>query len=200
MLLDSGERAFDALVAPGHVATVMGPEEWGFVVSEHGLPTAVAGFSPESLLAAFYSTLRQLIEQRPFLDNCYSELVRAGGNPTAKAHLHQVMAVADGNWRGIGVIADSAFVLRDAYREQDARRRFPLRDDPKRRRIGEMPPGCDCAKVVLGRIYPDQCRLYGAACKPRTPVGPCMVSDEGACRIWWSGGVREQREAAPPRS
>jgi hypothetical protein len=62
---------------------------------------------------------------------------------------------------------------------------------PGRRRAGEMPPGCDCARVVLGRLYPNQCRLFGAACTPRTPIGPCMVSDEGACRIWWSSGVRE---------
>jgi len=60
-----------------------------------------------------------------------------------------------------------------------------------RKRAGEMPPGCDCAKVVLGKIYPNECRLYGLACTPRQPVGPCMVSDEGACRIWWANGVRE---------
>jgi hydrogenase expression/formation protein HypD len=54
-----------------------------------------------------------------------------------------------------------------------------------------MPPGCDCARVVLGKIYPNECRLYGLACTPRQPVGPCMVSDEGACRIWWANGVRE---------
>jgi hydrogenase expression/formation protein HypD len=66
-----------------------------------------------------------------------------------------------------------------------------------RKRAGQMPPGCDCARVVLGRIYPDQCVLYGRACTPRTPIGPCMVSDEGACRIWWSSGVRTPREKTP---
>jgi hydrogenase expression/formation protein HypD len=63
-----------------------------------------------------------------------------------------------------------------------------------------MPPGCDCAKVVLGKIYPNQCRLYGLACTPRKPVGPCMVSDEGACRIWWSAGYRDNEwEGRNPR-
>ena len=61
-----------------------------------------------------------------------------------------------------------------------------------RRRAGQMSPGCDCAQVVLGRIYPNQCRLYGKGCVPRNPIGPCMVSDEGACRIWWSSGIRER--------
>lgn len=191
MLLASGKRGFDALVAPGHVATVMGPEEWQFVVDDHQLPTAIAGFSPESLLAAFYSTLRQRIDGKPFLDNCYPELVREGGNPTAQAHLNQVMDVVDANWRGIGSISASGFALKNAH--HDARHRYPDYEADDRKRAGEMPAGCDCAKVVLGRIYPDQCRLYGQACKPRTPVGPCMVSDEGACRIWWSGGIRERR-------
>lgn len=71
MLLNSGKPGFDALVAPGHITTVMGPEEWEFVPRQHGIPTAIAGFTPESLLAAFYSVLRQLLDQRPFLDNCY---------------------------------------------------------------------------------------------------------------------------------
>jgi len=196
LLLSSGEAAFDALVAPGHVATVMGPEEWQFVPERHGIPAAVAGFTPETLLAAFYSTLRQLVEGRPFLDNCYPEVVRPGGNPTARAQLQRVMRVVDGDWRGIGRIPASGFALREAYARHDARRHFPLPDDGERRRAGEMPPGCDCSRVVMGRIYPDQCRLYGSACTPRRPVGPCMVSDEGACRIWWSSGVRTGREAA----
>lgn len=195
LLLGSGTPGFDALVAPGHVATVMGPEEWQFVVDEHRIPAAVAGFTPESLLAAFYSVLRQLIERRPFLDNCYPELVRPGGNPTAKAHLHESLEIEDANWRGIGTIPASGYALRGEYGNHDARLRFPDFNDPQRPRAGRMPPGCGCAEVVLGRLYPDRCRLYGAACTPRHPVGPCMVSDEGACRIWWAGGLRERKES-----
>lgn len=190
MLLGSGTPGFDALVAPGHVATVMGPEEWRFVVERHGIPAAVAGFSPESLLAAMYSTLRQLLEGERFLDNCYPELVRPGGNPTARRHLGEAMRVYDANWRGVGVIPASGFELAPAYRSHDARQRFPSYADDARKRAGQMPPGCDCAEVVLGEIYPNECRLFGVACQPRHPIGPCMVSDEGACRIWWSGGIR----------
>ena len=190
MLLDSGTPGFDALVAPGHVATVMGPDEWQFVVDRHGLPTAVAGFLPESLLAAFYSVLRQIADGQRFLDNCYLEVAHPGGNPTAQRLLAKTLDVVDANWRGIGIIPRSGYALKPEYAAWDARRRHPDHADPKRRRIGEMPPGCDCAQVVLGKLYPNQCRLYGTACTPRHPVGPCMVSDEGACRIWWSGGVR----------
>jgi len=191
MLLESESPGFDALVAPGHVATIMGPEEWDFVVTRHGIPAAVAGFTPESLLAAMYSTLRQLIEGQRFLDNCYPEVVKPGGNRTAQRQLQQAMEVTNANWRGVGIIPDSGFALNPAYKAHDARQVFPDYADEARKRAGEMPPGCDCARVVLGKIYPNECRLFGVACKPRHPIGPCMVSDEGACRIWWSGGMRE---------
>jgi len=190
MLLDAEAPGFDALVAPGHVATVMGPEEWEFVPRDHGIPAAVAGFTPESLLAATYSTLRQLLDGRAFLDNCYPELVRPEGNPSARALLKRVMEVVDANWRGVGVIPASGYRLKPKRAAQDARRRFPPTSRQGHRRVGEMPPGCDCARVVLGKIYPNECRLYGKPCTPRSPIGPCMVSDEGACRIWWAGGVR----------
>ena len=196
LLLDSDTPGFDALVAPGHVSTVMGPEEWEFVPKKHGIPAAVAGFNTESLLASFYSVLRQVIENRPFLDNCYPSVAQPGGNPTARAILDDVMEVTDANWRGIGVIPGSGFTLREKLGDLDARVRFSIDPDQDRKRAGEMPPGCDCARVVLGKIYPNQCILYGKACTPRNPIGPCMVSDEGACRIWWASGVREPEFAA----
>ncbi|HEU0187612.1 MAG TPA: hydrogenase formation protein HypD [Gallionellaceae bacterium] len=190
MLLDSGQPGFDALVAPGHVSTVMGPEEWNFVVEKHNIPSAVAGFTPVSLLAAMYSVLRQLLEGERFLDNCYPELVRPGGNPAAQRQLAQAMRVSDANWRGIGVIPASGYTLAPEFAQLDVRQRYPDFEVAGRKRAGEMPPGCDCARVVLGKIKPSECKLYGRACVPKSPIGPCMVSDEGACRIWWSSGVR----------
>ena len=191
MLLESEEPGFDALIAPGHVSTVMGPEEWEFVVDKHDIPAAIAGFRPDTLLQAMYSVLRQLRDDRHFLDNCYPEVVRPGGNTEARQHLDTVMQVSDATWRGVGVIPDSGFELRPEYAAHDARLRFPSYADDSRKRVGEMPPGCDCARVVLGKVYPNQCRLYGLACTPRKPIGPCMVSDEGACRIWWASGYRD---------
>jgi hydrogenase expression/formation protein HypD len=189
MLLDSQDAGFDCLIAPGHVATVMGPEEWEFVPGRHGIPAAVAGFNTESLLAASYSVLRQHLAGKAFLDNCYRGVVRPGGNPDARAQLSTAMQVYDANWRGIGGIPASGFCIAPRYAAHDARLRFTDYTAIERRRAGQMPPGCDCARVVLGRIYPNECKLYGTACTPRTPIGPCMVSDEGACRIWLAGGV-----------
>lgn len=191
LLLDSEQPGFDALVAPGHVSAVMGPEDWQFVVDKHKIPTAVAGFTPDTILAATYSVLRQLIEKNIFLDNCYESVAHKGGNTTAQQQLNQVMDVIDANWRGVGIIQNSGFELNSKYKSHNARLIFPDYDTEARRRAGQMPPGCDCARVVLGKIYPNQCRLYGKTCTPQNPVGPCMVSDEGACRIWWSGGIRE---------
>lgn len=196
MLLNSDTPGFDCLVAPGHVATVMGSKEWQFVVEDHHLPAAVSGFAPESLLASFYSTLRQQLEDNLFLDNCYSELVKEEGNISAKQQIEEVFDIVDANWRGVGVIPQSGYAIKEKYAAHDARNKFPGYKDIARKRAGEMPPGCDCAKVVLGKKYPDECQLYGRACTPRNPIGPCMVSDEGACRIWWAGGVREPRDAA----
>lgn len=197
MLLASARPGFDALVAPGHVATVMGAQEWAFVVEDYAMPCAIAGFTAESLLAAIYSTLRQVADGCAFLDNCYAGAVRSAGNLTAQRHLAEAMTIADAPWRGIGVIPASGYRLNDAYAAHDARLAFAAEVDEGRRRVGEMPPGCACADVVLGRIYPTACPLYGAACTPRRPVGPCMVSDEGACRIWWSAGARRDRERRP---
>lgn len=191
MLLDSGEPGFEALVAPGHVSTVMGPEEWQFVVDKHAIPAAIAGFTPESLLAATYSVLRQRIEGKPFLDNCYPELVKAGGNTAARRQMQEVLDIEDANWRGVGIIPQSGFAMKPEHEAHNARARFPSYDEENRRRKGQMPPGCDCASVVLGKKYPNECVLYGRACTPHDPIGPCMVSDEGACRIWWASGIRE---------
>jgi hydrogenase expression/formation protein HypD len=190
MLLNSDTPAFDALIAPGHVATIMGSEEWRFVVVQHHIPAAVAGFTTESLLAATYSVLRQLIEKKLFLDNCYTQVVKPNGNLIAKNILSDVFDVIDAPWRGIGIIPQSGLELSAKYAAHNARYRFPVYAEEARKKAGAMPPGCDCAKVVLGKIKPNECRLYGEACVPRNPVGPCMVSDEGACRIWWASGIK----------
>lgn len=186
-LLSVESPNFAAVIAPGHVATVMGAREWSFVVHQHKMPVAVAGFTSAHLLAAIYSVTRQIQEQQCFLDNCYAESVRDKGNITAQNFLRQIFTITDANWRGIGIIPNSGFTLAPQYQHLDARLIYPTYVDTARLRAGDMPPGCDCARVLLGKIYPNQCRLFGNTCEPRHPVGPCMVSNEGACRIWWSG-------------
>ncbi|HEY0634482.1 MAG TPA: hydrogenase formation protein HypD [Gammaproteobacteria bacterium] len=186
MLLESGAPGFDALITPGHVSAVMGAAEWRFLSEQHHLPTAVAGFSATSLLAAIHSVARQRLDGRPRLDNCYPEVVRDAGNPTAQRLLSEVFEIVAAPWRGIGTIPASGYQLREPYARHDAGQHLPDHASTLRRRAGQMPSGCDCAAVVLGRLRPNQCRLFGKPCTPRAPVGPCMVSDEGACRLWWN--------------
>jgi hydrogenase expression/formation protein HypD len=189
MLLDSGEAGFEGLIAPGHVASVMGAEEWRFAVSRYNMPLAVAGFTAASLLAALCGVLVQILNSRPELENAYQEFVRPEGNLRAQACIAAQFGEFDADWRGIGKIANSGFRLGLHLAAHDARREFAELVDSAAG-SEKMPPGCDCARVVMGRISPTECRLYGKACTPRTPIGPCMVSDEGACRIWWSAGQR----------
>ena len=140
-----------------------------------------------------YETVTDEVRARLDYELAIIDAVGARLTPEARRQLAEVMDVVDANWRGIGVIPKSGYALREAYAAHDARRQFRSYADESRKRVGEMPPGCYCASVVLGKIYPNECRIYGVACTPREPVGPCMVSDEGACRIWWGGGVRTQQ-------
>ncbi len=190
MLLDSEAPGFEGLIAPGHVASVMGADEWRFVVSRHAMPTAVAGFTAAAVLAALHDVLVQIISHRPKLENAYPAFVRPEGNRRAKDCMAEQYEDFDADWRGIGAIPQSGFHLRPHLAAHDARKQFA--DAIAGAAHSEaMPPGCDCARVVMGRISPLECRLYGRACTPRTPIGPCMVSDEGACHIWWSTGQRQ---------
>ncbi len=186
-LLAAESLGFDALIAPGHVAAIMGAEEWRFVPEQHGLPTAVAGFTAESLLAAIHSVAQQTGTAR--LDNAYPEVVSATGNRRAQALLQQAFHITKTNWRGIGPIAQSGYTLAPTHAQRSAESHFPVKAT-ERKRVGQMPPGCDCAAVLLAQKTPAQCRLYGSGCTPQYPVGPCMVSDEGACHIWWAAGRR----------
>ncbi len=154
MLLDSGQPGFDALIAPGHVSTVMGPEEWDFVPDGHGIPAAVGGFTAETLVAALYSVLRQIVEGRCFLDNCYPEVVRPGGNPAAQRQLDQTMEIVDAAWRGIGTIPASGYALRPAPRRPRRLAHLPLPTTtsgagaPARCRPAATAPGsCSAASI-----------------------------------------------------
>ena len=195
-LLTIDHNTCDALIAPGHVSTVMGADEWRFVAERFHSPVAIAGFTPLSMLAAIASVLEQLINKQPLLDNCYAEAVSPSGNDRAKQLLDQVMKIDDSNWRGIGSIQASGFSLKPDYAKHDARVKYQSLASQARLHSGEMPPGCDCAAVLLGQCQPNACRLYGKACSPQSPIGPCMVSDEGACRIWWNGGIRHNDRTA----
>jgi hydrogenase expression/formation protein HypD len=192
-MLTRGEVKFDAMIAPGHVATIMGANEWEFVADDFQLPVAVAGFQATQLAFALYTVIKNCVDDEVRWTNCYAEAARDDGNPFARAVIQNVFSIADCVWRGIGIVPESGYVLKPKWQKHDAG--LSLRAD--RYRAGQMPAGCECADVIMGRTKPDDCPVYGKACTPTAPIGPCMVSDEGACRIWWNAGIRKNVVSEP---
>ena len=188
-LLSSDTSKLDGIVAPGHVATIMGSDEWQFVNTDFKLPCTIGGFSESSLLAAIYSVTKQIKNGTVTLENCYGVVAKKYGNQQAQQVIQRCFDVTSANWRGIGETPRSGFTLKQRYAAIDARNKFQHLI-PENTAQQNMPAGCDCSKVVLGKISPMECPLYQTACTPANPIGPCMVSDEGACHIWWSAGYR----------
>ncbi len=174
-LLKQDDVRVDGFLCPGHVSVITGWGAYEPIVAEYGRPCVVAGFDPQQILAGIAEILRQLAEAAPAACSVYPAVTREG-SVAAAAILQQVFAPADAAWRALGVIPDSGLVLRDEFADFDAARRFDLPEAESCE-----PPGCRCGDVLAGRCRPRDCRLFGKACTPREPVGPCMVSSEGAC-------------------
>ncbi len=173
----------DGVIAPGHVSAVIGASSWEFIPEDYSVPTVVAGFEAVDVLIAIERLLTMIKEGEPGLVNEYSRVVAWEGNKVAKKVINEVLEPGNAYWRGIGFIENSGMFLRDKYAGYDAVREFGL-EDPPSDLSGERLPGCRCHEVVLGLAKPTDCPLFLKACTPKTPYGPCMVSIEGACRVW----------------
>jgi len=180
-LLSTPPVSIDAFLAPGHVSTVIGAGAYREISEKFGIPIVVAGFEPLDILYAISLALRQLREARAEVENAYPRAVTAEGNLRAKELFREVFQVGPAIWRGIGEIPDSGFYLREEFAEHDAKKEFGVEGE-----MGEeKPPGCRCAEVLMAKVFPTDCPLYGEVCTPMTPIGPCMVGSEGACNIWY---------------
>jgi len=166
----------DGLICPGHASAIIGCAAYRPIAERRGLPCVVVGFEPLDVAEGIYMLLKQIADGRSVVENQYSRLVREGGNPQALQVMYRAYEVSDAEWRGLGTIAESGLKLRKRLREFDARERFALRLPPSKE-----PRGCRCGDVLCGLISPKECKLFGGACKPENPVGPCMVSSEGSC-------------------
>lgn len=174
-LLEQGEAALDGFLLPGHVCVVAGYREY----EQFPVPQVVAGFDPDEVLLGLLMLTRQVVEGRAVVENAYPRAVTRDGNPKARALLAEVFEPADVEWRGFPVIPRSGLRLRAPFQQYDAQERFGVRIVPTPKATA-----CICDRVLRGLASPDDCRLFSRTCTPRTPVGPCMVSHEGACRIW----------------
>ena len=179
-LLGAPDCGVDALLCPGHVAAITGAEAFAFLPREFGLPAVVGGFEAGDVLYAVWRMVCMVCDGTPALENEYVRLVTAGGNAAARAAVNAVFQPAASLWRGLGEIPDSGLVLRPEYARYDAAVRYGLAC-----RAGTEPPGCRCGQVIRGMLHPEECPLFGKLCRPEDPVGPCMVSSEGACAAAW---------------
>ncbi len=179
-----GNLDIDAYIAPGHVSTIIGCEPYRVFVEAYRQSVVVAGFEPFDVVAAVIYAAKAVLEGEPALINEYSRVVRWEGNVAAKKFIERAFDVVDGRWRGIGLIPNSKLELKDRYRKFDAEERYGL--TIKRGR--DIKPACKCGDVMIGRAKPSDCPMFGKACTPASPYGPCMVSSEGTCRIWYQYG------------
>lgn len=175
-LLRQEDFAVQGFLCPGHVATVIGAEAFRFLPEEYRIPAVVGGFEPEEILRALYLILRQLAEGEPRLENAYPRAVSASGNRLAQRVMEECFEPRRDLWRGLGEIADSGLGWRPELAAFDAEKKFGLTYEKT-----EGPAGCRCGDVICGRCRPENCPLFGKRCTPEDPVGPCMVSSEGAC-------------------
>jgi hydrogenase expression/formation protein HypD len=180
MLVEMKDLNLNGFIAPGHVSTIIGLKPYEVFPELHHMPTVVAGFEPLDVLFSVYMILKQLREGKPRLENEYMRVVQWEGNPKAQELMRKVFDVTDGGWRGIGTIASSKLKLRDEYAAYDAH----LKHGVKVEHGVDLQPGCRCHLVIIGKIKPTECPLFMKACTPQKPVGACMVSVEGTCRIW----------------
>jgi hydrogenase expression/formation protein HypD len=132
------------------------------------------------MLMALYMLVKQVKEGNALLENEYSRIVKPEGNPKALEIMRKAFAVTGGNWRGIGRLPDSALNLREEFVEYDAR----IKHNVKVVQGKDILLGCECHLVIIGKIKPNECPMFMNACTPEKPLGACMVSNEGTCRVW----------------
>lgn len=183
-ILDSPELNIDGFLGPGHVSMVIGSRPYEFIARDFNKPITIAGFEPLDVLQSVWMVLAQIAEGRAEVENQYGRVVPRDGNRLALEAVHEVFEVREFfEWRGLGSIDYSGVRMREAYAAFDAERKFSTPNlkvaDPK---------SCQCGDVLKGLIKPRQCKVFGTACSPETPLGALMVSTEGACAAYYNYG------------
>jgi hydrogenase expression/formation protein HypD len=192
-ILDSPDLRLNGFLGPGHVSTVIGNRPYRFVPKNYGLPLVTAGFEPLDILQAILMLLRQIDEGRCEVENQYTRAVPELGNPKALEVIGTVFELRPHfEWRGLGFISQSALKLRDEFADWDAELKFSVPGV----RVAD-PKACQCGEVLKGVIKPWECKVFGTACTPETPIGTCMVSSEGACAAYYNYGRFTKHQTVP---
>jgi len=183
-ILDSPGLCLDGFIGPGHVSMIIGLRPYNFIARNHSKPIVISGFEPLDIVQSAYMLMKQINEGRAEVENQYARVVRPEGNVRALQAMARTMELRPFfEWRGMGFITHSALKLRPEFAEWDAEQRFSVPG----LRVAD-PKACQCGEVLKGVIKPWQCKVFGTACTPETPIGTCMVSSEGACAAYYNYG------------
>jgi len=179
----------DAFIAPGHVATIIGTKPFEPLAKE-GFPVVVSGFEASDILLGINLLQTQVEEGCPRVDNGYPRAVKPEGNQIALKIMDKVFETSDSEWRGIGRIENSGLVLRKEFEEKDAAKKYEdlyasSLEDIRKKAEGKDKKRCICAAILTGKAKPPQCPNFRDECTPKSPAGPCMVSQEGMCYNWF---------------
>jgi hydrogenase expression/formation protein HypD len=194
-LLDNPDLQLDGFVGPGHVSAVIGIDSYRVVTTHYGKPVVVSGFEPLDILQSVWMVLRQLAEGRCEVENQYTRLVNDQGNAVAMRAMAEVFEVRPTfAWRGLGDIPASGLRMRPELAAWDAEAKFTL---PGRQVADHR--ACACGEILKGVKKPWDCKVFGTACTPESPLGSCMVSSEGACAAYYKYGrlATERRQVSP---
>ena len=184
-LLAGGRAGIDGFMLPGHVSAILGLEAYRPVVEKYARPCVVTGFEATGMLDGLARLAEYVARGKPALDNAYPAVVGRSGNAVALDWLARVFVPCDTEWRAMGTIPASGMALAEAYVRFDACAKFDVVIGPD-----IEPEGCRCGEVIQGLADPIECPLFSNTCTPTDPVGPCMVSSEGACAAWHKYGPR----------
>lgn len=183
-LLDAPDMKIDGFIGPGHVSTVIGTRPYEFIARHYQKPVVIAGFEPIDLLQAIALVVKQRAQGRSEVENQYRRVVTPAGSASAQAAIAQVFTARDHfEWRGLGSIPASALRLRDELAQFDAEAKFSVPG----RQVADA-RACQCGEILKGVKKPWECKVFGNACTPATPIGACMVSSEGACAAYYNLG------------
>ena len=189
-IFNMGEIKVEGFIQPGHVAVVTGLGIFEPFATKYKMPQVVAGFEPLDLLMASYMLVKQINEGRADVENEYKRLVKSDGNPIAQRLMKETFDTEDRMWRGFPTIPKSALALKKKFESHDANKVHEdiLKNVPW---VEDEPKGCRCGEVLRGLIRSEECPMFGKACNPNKPLGPCMVSHEGNCSIAYRfSGIR----------
>lgn len=186
LLLSLGNIQLDGFITPGHVSAIIGTEPYENFATAYKMPIVTTGFQPNDILLALAMLARQVRDGTARNENEYKGVVSPRGNLDALAIMHDVFEETTATWRGIGPVPGGGLSIRSKYARRDANVRFGLdsKVDVGAGASKGIPPGCSCHLVITGQLVPAGCPLFRSKkCNPQFPIGPCMVSDEGTCRI-----------------